>query len=154
MLISRSSIINVVISVTVLCFALGCEKQNNEPKKITKIDETLCQFSQGPCVQKVAKTVVKLEFTPSHAPSEKPIDLTVTTNSEVDSIEMRVEGRDMFMGVIPVNLQQKAKDVYQGTLIYGSCSSDYMVWRAYITVTKSGESQTLLFDFLADNVGS
>ncbi|WP_028772227.1 hypothetical protein [Shewanella waksmanii] len=151
MLIRRSLVGFNVIFVTLLCVLVGCGKEDQTAKKVVEVDESLCQFSQGPCQQQIGELTVSLELTPTHAPSEKPIHLIVRTNHIVDQIDMQVKGRDMFMGIIPVNLQQQAKDVYQGELIYGSCSSNYMVWRAQVNVTTQGQTMSFWFDFLADN---
>lgn len=55
------------------------------------------------------------------------------------------------MGVIPVNMNKAGENIYKGELIYGSCSSDYMVWRAFVSFTQKGETKVAIFDFLADN---
>ncbi|CAM3966923.1 hypothetical protein SHAQ108633_05565 [Shewanella aquimarina] len=59
----------------------------------------------------------------------------------------------MFMGVIPVILSETAKNTYKGTLIYGSCSSNYMVWRLIASFEIDGQSKAVMYDFLADNPG-
>ncbi|CAM2737470.1 hypothetical protein SHAM105786_00660 [Shewanella amazonensis] len=58
----------------------------------------------------------------------------------------------MFMGVIPLKWQQMDENTFNATAVYGSCSSDYMVWRLWLSVSnEAGQSQQIWFDFLADN---
>jgi hypothetical protein len=117
----------------------------------SSVDLTLCQFSQGQCQIEVADLKLALELTPSHAPSETPLTVKLTSSEAITDVKLRLEGRDMFMGVIPVKLQGVSSTEYQGDFIYGSCSSHYMVWRLFISVRHRGSTKTGYIDFLADN---
>ncbi len=133
---------------------VGCDSQTHaEHKVIQSIDKTLCQFHREVCNQDVNDLVVGLMINPVFAPSEKPLQIKLHFSAPVSDVQMRIEGRDMFMGVIPVNLQSVDEVNYTGTGIYGSCSSDYMVWRAFVSYSYQGQTQSTWFDFLADNSG-
>lgn len=107
------------------------------------VDPSLCQFSKGACtVGTVALTLV-----PAHAPSEQPLDLALALPEGHQVINARIEGRDMFMGIIPVRFSPQG----QAEVIYGSCSSNYMVWRLFVTIEDDkGEQYSRVFDWLAD----
>ncbi|MCT7941788.1 hypothetical protein [Shewanella holmiensis] len=133
-----------------LCFLIACEpKFETKPTQLA-VDLSLCDFYTGNCIKNVNEVAVQLSFAQPDAPSEKPIDLTVTFSNAVSDVKMSIEGRDMFMGVIPVFLNTDDKQTYQSQLIYGSCSSGYMVWRANITFDYQGVTRQVWFDFLAD----
>lgn len=125
--------------------------QNTTKNSAFPIDNNLCQFAQAPCQQTVNGIDISLSITPESAPSEKPLAVSLSFSESVQLLGARVEGRDMFMGVIPLNLTETAESRYNGTLVYGSCSSNYMVWRMFVSFNVKGQQQHVMFDFLADN---
>ncbi|MCT8986624.1 hypothetical protein [Shewanella phaeophyticola] len=144
-------IIKMVSVVFFLMFLMACDNKKIAENSSFPIDTTLCQFSSGECYKKVADLSVGLMIDPVHTPSEKPLNLTLKFSQSITNISVRVEGRDMFMGVIPVALSAIENNQAHGTLIFGSCSSDYMVWRVFVTFDYQGQQRTLMYDFLADN---
>ncbi|QBF84611.1 hypothetical protein EXU30_19500 [Shewanella maritima] len=118
-------------------------------------DPSLCQFQQGACKQLVDGVGVSLTLYPEHAPSEENLQLAVNFDQTVNNVSYVVEGRDMFMGVIPGKLAaspvNNAQQLFEGNLIYGSCSSDYMIWRMTLNFETENGVQTAVFDFRADN---
>ncbi|WP_249553682.1 hypothetical protein [Shewanella sp. 8A] len=129
----------------------ACDKKAEQQVKIPPTDPTLCVFTQGDCIKKVGDIVLSISLSPDRAPSEKPLTLKLLSSNVLDNLQVRLEGRDMFMGIIPVNIRQLDKTTYEGQLIYGSCSSGYMVWRGFISFSRNGVEQAVIFDFLADN---
>jgi hypothetical protein len=117
----------------------------------SSVDLTLCQFTQGQCQLDLAGLKLAVELTPSHAPSETPLSVKLTSSDAISEVKLRLEGRDMFMGMIPVKVQGVSSTEYQGDFIYGSCSSHYMVWRLFISVYHQGSTKSGYIDFLADN---
>jgi hypothetical protein len=117
----------------------------------SSVDLTLCQFSQGLCQLDMAGLKLAVELTPSHAPSETPLTIKLTSSDAITDVAIRLEGRDMFMGIIPVKLLGVSSTEYQGNFIYGSCSSQYMVWRLFVSVNHQGSTKSGYIDFLADN---
>ena len=114
-------------------------------------DKSLCNFSMSPCYKQVSNINLSLLITPFNTPSEKPLTIELTSSEAITDIKMRIEGRDMFMGVIPVNLAKVNEKQYNGQLIFGSCSSNYMVWRALVSFRINDQQHVAVFDFLADS---
>ncbi|MDR8523862.1 hypothetical protein [Shewanella fidelis] len=142
--------------VTVSVFGLlllGCEPNNESITVSQPEDPTLCSFKTDVCAKTVADVEIQLSLNPWQAPSEKPLTMFVTTSKSVTDLKVKLQGRDMFMGVIPVNLAQTDKTHYQGEFVYGSCSSGYMVWSAIVSFTIDDKELFTTFDFLADNPG-
>ncbi|WP_434931871.1 hypothetical protein ACRWQM_08620 [Shewanella sp. HL-SH5] len=133
-----------------LCFLIACDSNKVEVESSFKADTSLCDFYTGSCNQKVDNVEVQLTFKQPNAPSESPIDLSIQFSTPVTDVKMTVEGRDMFMGIIPVFLQKTNSQSFDAQLIYGSCSSNYMVWRANVSFEHEGISRSVWFDFLAD----
>lgn len=132
-------------------FAVGCDQ--NQISATPRADETdLCNFHQGPCTVSVGDNIISLELAPNDAPSEKPLTFKLKLSNAPTKLDSRIEGRDMFMGVIPVNWSETGENTFQASAIYGSCSSDYMIWRLWLSITdKEGNTQQTWFDFKADN---
>ncbi|WP_299804907.1 hypothetical protein [uncultured Shewanella sp.] len=147
----KSTVLSFSISFLLGLFLLGCEPKAHEPQASRAVDPSLCNFKSGPCAKTVADVDLELTISPWQTPSEQPLQLSITTSQAVGNIKVNVQGRDMFMGVIPVKLNQIDENKYQGNLIYGSCSSDYMVWSAIVSYEVDGVEQFTSFDFLADS---
>ncbi|MGR6502290.1 hypothetical protein [Shewanella sp. Koi 1] len=129
----------------------ACNEKTTQQIKTTPADLTLCVFTQGDCIKRIGDIELRISLTPAHAPSEKPLTLKLLTSDTIENLQIRLEGRDMFMGVIPVNFREVNKTTYEGQMIYGACSSGYMVWRGFISFSRNGVQQAVVFDFLADN---
>jgi hypothetical protein len=144
-------LVRIIILNILLMFLVACEKPQTQEHANLVIDKTLCQFSVGECYKKVTDLQVGLLIDPINTPSEKPLIVTLSSNQKITNISMRIEGRDMFMGIIPVSLSEIKDNVYQGPVIFGSCSSNYMVWRVFVSFDYQQQPRTLMYDFLADN---
>ncbi len=150
------SFISVLFSTLLMS---GCEPASDTPdtgletaaEGAFEIDQSLCDFHHTACKKQVGNTVISLRISPENTPSEKPLSVTLTSTEPLTNLAVRVEGRDMFMGVIPLFLDETSKNTYQGTLIYGSCSSNYMVWRLIASFDLNGENSVVMYDFLADS---
>ncbi|ABZ76755.1 conserved hypothetical protein [Shewanella halifaxensis HAW-EB4] len=149
----KSAVLGGVYICILGLFLLGCEPNNPESAGLKHVDTSLCNFKSGLCAQTVADVVIQLSITPWQAPSERPLQLNLNTSAEVGNVKVKLQGRDMFMGVIPVNLAKIGKNDYKAPLIYGSCSSGYMVWSAVVSFEVDGVERFTTFDFLADHPG-
>ncbi|MCL1077268.1 hypothetical protein D5R81_04885 [Parashewanella spongiae] len=147
----KLSITKIFTLIIIILVVQGCGKKTDENIKPDQNDRSLCQFSVGSCNKKVAGVDFSILINPETIPSEKMLHLTLQTNQKVDAISARVEGRDMFMGVIPVTLKGVDKSHYSSDFILGSCASGYMVWRLFISAEVNGKAVSVFFDFLADN---
>ena len=117
-------------------------------EEVREAEPGLCQFQQGACVQLQAGEKLSLSMTPANAPSEQPLALKLEKPESWQVTSAMVEGRDMFMGRLPVNFDEQG----QGTLMYGSCASGYMVWRLTLVMTDdAGLEHHASFDWLADH---
>jgi len=140
-----------VIGLTFLAFSLGGCDLGDKSTHANKTDSSLCDFYAGSCVQNSLNGDISLSLEPAGAPSEKPLKFRLKSQSPIKLLSARLEGRDMFMGVIPVKFEKSDEKHYEATATYGSCSSGYMVWRLWLNLeTDKGQNQSLWFDFLAD----
>ncbi|MBU2870836.1 hypothetical protein KO502_09000 [Colwellia sp. E2M01] len=97
--------------------------------------------------------VIELSFlaTPLIENIDKEESLPVQVDKPNVTIKAHLEGRDMFMGKIPIFFEQNSKsDVgerYSAESLLGSCSEEEMIWRLWLTVEREGMSQTFFVDF-------
>ncbi|UXK10495.1 hypothetical protein N5094_10040 [Shewanella putrefaciens] len=141
----------VFLTMVLLLNLTACKEKVEHIRDKENSDPSLCVFSQGECVKTIAGIKLSFTISPSHAPSEKPLTLNILSSAPISDVHIRLEGRDMFMGIIPVNVRQVDEMNYIGQMVYGSCSSGYMVWRGFVNFTVNGKPQTAIFDFLADS---
>ncbi|GIU47968.1 hypothetical protein TUM4438_28300 [Shewanella sairae] len=149
----KSRLLSFVIGIVLVAFLPGCEPNNQAVTAAKPIDTSLCNFKIGVCTKTVADVDIQLSLSPWQATSEKPLTLDINTSKAVSDLKVKLQGRDMFMGIIPVNLNQSTETDYNAELIYGSCSSGYMVWSAVVSYKVDGVEKFTTFDFLADNPG-
>lgn len=133
-----------------IIFLSSCDDGSMKTSIVTEPDPSLCQFSLSPCTRTIEQLSVTVNLSPGSVPSEKPLHFELLTNMSVTNLRVRLEGRDMFMGIIPISIRETVKNHYEGTLIFGSCGSGFMVWRVWVNFDYLGTQRTLFFDFLAD----
>ena len=140
-------------SLCLLILLSACEKNSadiSSNSEQSKQQENLCNFHHGKCTVVKDDITFSITMSPAFAPSEAPISLALESSTEVEIQSISLQGRDMFMGVIPVNFDQTSKTSYLASFIYGSCTSDYMVWRLTVNFLLDSKRQ-VYFDFRADN---
>ena len=147
----KSVVLRVLYACLAALFISGCEPNSNKTTTAFKADPSLCDFQIGACKKSAGGTDLALSISPWNTPSEKPLKLSLTSSKSIENVKIRIEGRDMFMGIIPVNLTETDKKRYQAPLIYGSCSSGYMVWQAIVSFEVNGTEEFAIFEFLADS---
>ncbi len=149
--VNLSSCKSSIIALFLIFTCGACSPEKAPVSTTLEIDNSLCNFNLSACLQQVDDTQLSLLITPLSAPSEKPLTISLSSSKPIEDVKVRLEGRDMFMGIIPVNIAQVSEREYNGQLIFGSCSSNYMVWRVFVNFKKNGEQHVAIFDFLADN---
>ena len=96
---------------------------------------------------------VQLRFTPNTLPLMQPLTATVAVHgvSNVRSLQLSVEGVNMYMGFQSVTLQNKNATDWQGELILPVCTQATMQWQASLLLdTPTGKIQAL-FPFVTQH---
>jgi len=147
----NSVVLRVLYTFFIAMNISGCEPDNSKNNTLFEQDTGLCNFQEKACTKTVDDIELSLRITPWDTPSEKPLSLSLNSSEPLENVKMRIEGRDMFMGIIPVNLSKDSETTYSAPLIYGSCSSGYMVWQAIVSYQQDGIEKFTIFEFLADS---
>ncbi|PJG59217.1 hypothetical protein [Aeromonas cavernicola] len=136
--------IALVLSVLLSLFAYRTWfwTEKNLPRDIRK--DQKCDLSHGTCMTMVADkalltTVVNLPIKPEH---EFFLHLK-GGDPNIKPKQAWLEGRDMFMGRIPIVFESVAEG-WQGRGVVGSCTSPLMVWLLNIEWSNGEKQQVAL----------
>ncbi|MEM5554206.1 hypothetical protein WNY51_04830 [Pseudocolwellia sp. AS88] len=134
--------------VFILCLCLGCEKSKEIKEKVI---EPKCISSQSNCFIKSASGDFSLLFNQEPVITETPFNISLIsqTKNTIKNISAHMEGKNMFMGKVPLFFQQalvntkEQKQHYIADTMLGSCSEEKMRWVIYFKITledPNGES--------------
>lgn len=98
---------------------------NNEDKN------SFCHLTDGACELTLTEGVMTVSLAGPLQP-EEPLDITVNLPAELAIKQARIEGVNMYMGVIPVLLTEQNDGVWSGWFMLGSCSEPQMQWQLLI----------------------
>ncbi len=140
---------------SVVCLISACEptqeQANSEP-----LEQFRCIASQTECnvVTKLANFSIKFsqhQLT-DNIEAELPFTIELAVIDEdknsITNISAHMEGRDMYMGKVPVLFKQNGnKTTYLAETMLASCSGGKMVWRLWITAETAEQQQPFFIDF-------
>ena len=96
--------------------------------------DTTCDLAAGPCLaQTEGGQRIQLDLTPRGVPTETPIrvDLRITPPpSELPKVVL--QGAEMDMGILDVELRQREPGTYEGSLVVPVCTQESMTWGARV----------------------
>lgn len=105
---------------------------------------SLCSLNQQSCLlESKAGSPVTLQLSPLPPAAERELQLRVSGLPASVMPQGTVEGRDMYMGVIPLVFTRQGNE-WVAAFQVGSCTSDKMVW--LVDVTAGSELYQVMFD--------
>ena len=76
-----------------------------------------------------------------------------STEQSITNVSAYLEGKDMFMGKVPLFFEQGANQgTYMAQSLLASCSEELMVWRLWITVDRGDLTKTFFVDFTSQRL--
>jgi len=76
-----------------------------------------------------------------------------STKQSITNVSAYLEGKDMFMGKVPLFFEQGANEgTYMAQSLLASCSEELMVWRLWITVDRGDITKTFFVDFTSQRL--
>ncbi|MFQ3267260.1 MAG: hypothetical protein ACI89P_000253 [Colwellia sp.] len=76
-----------------------------------------------------------------------------STEQSITNVSAYLEGKDMFMGKIPLFFEQGANQgTYMAQSLLASCSEELMDWRLWITVDRGDLTKTFFVDFTSQRL--
>lgn len=123
-----------------------CINSQSQCEIATKSGSFLVKFSQINLSDKV-KTELPFTIELSQMATDNP-QLADTSN-----VSAYLEGKDMFMGKVPVFFKQGLKgNVLEAESLLASCSEEHMVWRLWVTTDVGGVPETFFVDFTSQRL--
>ncbi len=98
---------------------------NNEDKN------SFCHLTNGTCELWLTEGLMTVSLA-GPLQTEEPLDITVKLPADLAIKQARIEGANMYMGVIPVLLSEQSGGVWSGWFMLGSCSEPRMQWQLLI----------------------
>ena len=94
----------------------------------TQNKDQICDLAHSSCSVLIGDVPLTVAVNQSPVRAERDFELRLTGGDPaITPVNAWLEGRDMFMGTIPVQFEQIAGG-WQGTTLVGSCTSSVMVW--------------------------
>lgn len=117
-----------------------------------------CIGSQSQCEFITDLTTIRVKFSQQQISdkiiTELPFFIELSqftqqdTHSNITNISAYLEGRDMFMGKVPVFFKKTGNEsIYLAQSLLANCMEEQMVWRLWITLKVAEKTQTLFVDF-------
>jgi len=76
-----------------------------------------------------------------------------STEQSITNVSAYLEGKDMFMGKVPLFFEQGANQgTYMAQSLLASCSEELMVWRLWITADRGDLTKTFFVDFTSQRL--
>ena len=135
-------------------FLIGCSKDESDRIEYTKPH---CISSQEVCVKKTAFGDLSILFNVATVMAETPFQISVIHSSNAHHFKVFgfIEGKDMYMGKIPLFFERDNASGFVSDVLLGSCSQETMIWRMWITIQEDGPnpnrpeqtSDTFFIDF-------
>jgi len=111
----------------------------------TELGNFSVKFSQHQLADKV-KTELPFFIELAQLPQQEPMQSIIKATAYL-------EGRDMFMGKVPVFFETMGKkDIYVAESLLANCSEEQMVWRLWITVQLAENTTTFFVDFTSQRL--
>lgn len=116
--------------------------------KTSDIDSSaLCDFTAQNCSKVIAGQTFILTASPTPIKSESEIAFQLTAmNKSITITSAWIEGKNMYMGKIPLFFEENNTN-YIATTLIGACTENSMVWTMFINLEMTGKPYLLAFDF-------
>lgn len=122
-----------------------CIESQNQCEITTELGTFSIKFSQHQLSDKV-KTELPFFIELAQLSQQKPMQ-------SITKASAYLEGRDMFMGKVPVFFEPMSKkNVYLAESLLANCSEEQMVWRLWITVALEDKTKTFFVDFTSQRL--
>lgn len=139
-----------VIIVAIIGVLVTINLNDEENIDLRQTGVPLCNFQVEPCSYDMGTTKAVLTSSIEKIKPEELFEFSLqipdAENAEIKSAF--IEGRDMYMGKIPVFFTSDG-DKYRSEVLLGACTEAQMVWRMTVNVVVDSQQHRLLYDFIA-----
>jgi hypothetical protein len=155
-------VFKLLFFITISLSVVACKPASEQGKSLAQqMPLAQCIGSQSQCkiITEVANFSVK--FSQLHLSdkikTELPfvIDLALldAEQANITKVSAHLEGKDMFMGKVPVFFEQDHESSnYVAQSLLANCTEEQMVWRLWVTVTLAEQDQSFFIDFTSQRL--
>ncbi|WP_440877280.1 hypothetical protein [Thalassotalea sp. PLHSN55] len=129
----------------------GCKPSVEQPSLYV---EPACLAEQNICRVTTPIAEFEVRFNVKKVRAEIPFEIVIVSQESIEDLQFNahLEGKDMFMGKVPVFFQSLEDDnnVVKASTLLASCSEDVMTWQLVLTVSsdqQSEQSATVFVEF-------
>ncbi|TYK64752.1 hypothetical protein CWS31_014115 [Colwellia echini] len=130
-----------------------------QPQCITSQSQCEISTTAGTFIVQFSQSMPNSKLT-DNIKTELPFTIEVSSRTpegnvlqSISKISGYLEGKDMFMGKVPVFFEKQAgNNNYVATSLLASCSEEQMVWRLWLTVNSAGAEQRFFVDFMSQRL--
>ncbi|WP_232771217.1 hypothetical protein [Colwellia sp. 75C3] len=134
-----------------------CIESQSRCEVSTELGIFSIKFSQNQLSDKVKTElpfVIELsQLAQITTPNKSNQTTTKSTKQSITNVSAYLEGKDMFMGKVPLFFEQGANEgTYIAQSLLASCSEDQMVWRLWVTIERGEKTKTFFVDFTSQRL--
>jgi len=128
-----------------------CIESQSQCEISTEASDFSIKFSQLQMIDNI-KTDLPFVIELSQLVS-KVTDLNVAKKMNITKVSAYLEGKDMFMGKVPVFFEKaESSNKFLAQSLLANCTEEQMVWRLWITIKVGEQEQTSFIDFTSERL--
>lgn len=124
--------------------------QSNLSNPIQLVSLESCLLNEGICTVSKEPLQLSLELTPQPVPLMKPVQakMQLIGLNNLESISLKIEGENMYMGFQTVQLAKLNESDWQGNFSLPICSTSEMHWRVTANLTAPQQAYQASFKLI------
>lgn len=117
------------------------------------IAEANCFLQERACSASDQQAQIKLSLTPQPVPLMKPVQATLQLSGlpPIESIELKIEGSNMYMGFQTVQLVKQTATDWQGSFSLPVCSESEMHWQVTASLNSASQAYQSRFKLVTQH---
>lgn len=125
--------LHYLFAITLFLLLSSCSPKNEQNNFI----QPQCLASQSQCNITVSLGNFDILFNVETVLTEQTFNIIVKNNSLNDNLEIKgfLEGKEMYMGKIPLFFNKTKPQIFNAETLLGSCSEAEMVWRMWLYIS-------------------
>lgn len=136
----KQNYLNLILSGAALSGILLGAYWLNQPEAVAPQNGT-CQLHHSDCRFEIAGRVGQISIFPRPVPIEEPLAITLQLPEGNRLLSGYIEGINMYMGKIPVIVEQAEGQTVRVVSFLGSCSEPQMQWRLVLQLQDANEKK-------------
>ncbi|MEE1675276.1 hypothetical protein SNR37_000601 [Agarivorans aestuarii] len=138
----------LVLAVIAGAFGLGIGLSYWQQQQLETLDFSHCeQLEKGSCEWQIAEQTWQLSLPSNQLPAMLSQALELSTNLDnPPPLELRLQGIEMYMGEIKLQLEPSENGHYQTDILLPICNTGKMRWRAEIVSLDPSQALALSFE--------